>query len=280
MMRLRLALLLLALLGCGRSLTEPLATQHIADIDGRLRTFRTYIPGSSTPGPMPIVFVLHGLGASGLDIEIGSGFDEVAAKQRFMVVYPDADAATRGEWAIGCERCTGADTLGINDIGFLDSLLAMYVRDGVADPKRAYVTGFSLGSYFTNVIACQRADVYAAAITVAGQMTDRMAAVCPVASPIPMLVVGSKDDPAMPWNGGVYPKLTIYSADSTARFWATRNRCAFPATSGASVRGAASQSYGSCANDAEVRLWAFDGIGHRWPNATEEMAAFLFAHHR
>ena len=240
-------------------------------VDGKVRTYRLFVPDHISSPPLLLVF--HGLGGSGYEMQARTGFDGVADHAGLIVAYPDAEASTGGQWALDCPRCTVADTLRINDLAFVDSLIERLHRDHGVDRERVYATGFSLGGYMTHVLACKRPRTFAAVAPVAGHMTNLMASACtsPTA-PIPLLEVSGLADPVMPWNGALNPTHTIFSADSSASFWAARNACtASPTDSlieGVTTAGPVLvRTYGSCG--AEVKRWGIPGLGHTWPeNAT------------
>jgi polyhydroxybutyrate depolymerase len=244
------------------------AVERSITVDGRARTFLVTAPPPGT-GLRPLVIAYHGLGGNGADMERGTGFNDLAAQLGFVVFYPNG---VRGEWAMDCAGCTNVDTMGVRDLVFTDSLIALAVRDYKVDPHRVYATGFSLGSYFTHVLACKRPASFAAVAPVGGHMTTLMSDACPSGVPIPILAVSGMADDAMPYNGRVNQKFTIFSADSTAAFWAARNGCnATPAAdSSASLAGPLRstvhvRSYAQCTGGAEVTRWGIEGLPHVWP---------------
>src|SRR5688500_5944004 len=78
----------------------------------------------------------------------------------------------------------------------------------------------------THVLACKRSSTFAAFAPVAGHMNNLLANACPPpARSIPVLEISGLADPVMPWNGASYATHPIFSADSSASFWAARNGC-------------------------------------------------------
>jgi polyhydroxybutyrate depolymerase len=253
-------------------------------VDGRVRTFSVHT-GPRFDRPLrPLLLVFHGLGGSAIGMEATTGLNGAADYFGFIVAYLDAAPGTRGSWALDCLRCTSADTMGISDLTFVDSVIARVSRDHGVDSTRVYVTGHSLGSYMAQVLACKRSSIVAAAAAVEGHMNHRLAAACPdPREPVPMLIVSGLDDTVMPWDGATYPNVTIFSADSTASFWATRNGCTTPPEDEVIDRsplpGVTVRTFAQCAASAEVQRWGIDGLGHVWPVgnsfATSDIVRFL-----
>ena len=264
------------------------AIERSITVDGRARSFLVTAPPPSATTLRPLVLVYHGLGGNGADMERGTGFNDIANELGFVVIYPNG---VSGEWAMDCAGCTNVDTMGVRDLVFTDSLIALAVRDYAVDPKRVYATGFSLGGYFTHVLGCKRPGSFAAVAPVGGHMTTLMSATCPTAAPIPVLSVSGLADAAMPYNGQVHQKFTIFSADSTAAFWAARNGCnATPAAdSNALLVGPLRstvrvRSYAQCSGGADVTRWGIEGLTHVWPGVgsygSRDILAKLFTYTR
>jgi polyhydroxybutyrate depolymerase len=253
-------------------------------VDGRARTYSVHT-GPRFDRPLrPLLLVFHGLGGSSIGMEATTGLNGAADYFGFIVVYLDAAPGTGGSWALDCLRCTPADTMGISDLTFVDSVIARVARDHGVDSTRLYVTGHSLGSYMAQVLACKRSSVVAAAAAVEGHMNHRLAAACPdQRESVPMLIVSGLDDTVMPWGGATYPNVTIFSADSTASYWATRNDCTSPPQDEVIDRsplpGVTVRTFAPCSDNAEVQRWGIDGLGHVWPigssYATSDIVRFL-----
>jgi len=117
------------------------------------RDFRIVVPSALDGSvPAPLVFVFHGLGDSKENICRYSGFEALAAKQHFIAVFPDA---LNKRWAIQ----PSADN---EDIKFFDALFDHVTTRYNVDLRRVYVSGMSMGGYFSNCVASQRSEKIAA----------------------------------------------------------------------------------------------------------------------
>src|SRR5688572_21919903 len=91
------------------------------EIAGATRTYRLHLPAKGEK-PYPLVVVLHGAGADGKITEALTGFDAIADREGFAVVYPDG---RRRLWAF-------ADLRGENaDVAFIGTLIDTLVTEGV-----------------------------------------------------------------------------------------------------------------------------------------------------
>src|SRR5579883_83111 len=88
---LRSGALSLILLGCAVSSPSDLHTVEGAlDFGGLLRTYHVHVPpGLDAARPLPLVFVLHGGGGSGLQMERFSRFSALSDREGFIACYPD-----------------------------------------------------------------------------------------------------------------------------------------------------------------------------------------------
>jgi len=57
-------------------------------VGNHARTYELFVP-TDTPN-LPLVIALHGRGSTGRQMERFTHFDDVAAREQFVVVYPDA----------------------------------------------------------------------------------------------------------------------------------------------------------------------------------------------
>src|SRR6185503_13733985 len=168
---------------------------------GRERTYSVWAP-SERPSRAPVLIAYHGHGGTGLAMRAVSGLDAVAARAGALAVYPDALPQAGGAWSLGCDRCTMADALGIDDDRFAVDMLDDLGRRYAIDPARIVVTGHSLGGSFASLLACRHADRLAGAAIVASLLVEEEEAACVAVRPLRYLHLIGVLDPNVPWTGG------------------------------------------------------------------------------
>ena len=233
-----------------------------------LRTYWTYLPaGISANSSVPLLFVLHGSAGSGEDMIAITrhGFERIADKEKFVVVYPDA-----------LERRWNDQGGTVDDVGFLLAIVDKLVADGLVDKNRIYVAGISNGGMMAQRLACEQADRIAGIATVAGGLPEPLQATCKPARALPVLVIHGTEDPIVPWSGGAVAGFEdfgkVLSARETAKFWAANNRCgdggviaAEPDRDPKDGTRVKMEVFASCPAGAAVKLAAVEGGGHTWP---------------
>ncbi len=245
---------------------EPVASEVV--LDGVTRTFLIYTPpGSDKNIPAPLLFVLHGSAGNGevMMTVTQRGFERIADKEKFIVVYPDA-----------LERRWNEQDGTVDDAGFLLAIVDKLAAESRVDKKRVYMAGISNGGMMAQRMACEYSNRVAAIATVAGTMPAGMATVCKPSRPVPVMVIHGTADPIIPWGGGAVAGFEefgkVVSAAETARFWASRNLCkGAPLVmsepdrdpqDGTRVR---LELFADCGDKADVTLVAIEGGGHTWP---------------
>lgn len=251
----------------------------------RVRSFILDVP-QGLPTPAPTVFVLHGGGGTAERIRRATRMHETGAREGFVTVYPQGLAnqwndARSSPVVVSKQGGSGAD-----DVGFMRALLAHLISTGVTDPERVHVTGLSNGGMMTFRLACEAADVFAAFVPVIANLPEPAEHDCRPSRPIPMMVMNGTADRLILWEGG--PVAGMFPGDrgrtlSTARtmaVFAALNGCAGDslARTGKSSTGPVVMltvhSYSGCTDDVDLRLYAFVGMGHRWPGGNLLPAAF------
>lgn len=117
------------------------------------RRYRLAAPQSLEAGkPIPLVFAFHGLGDSKDLMPWYSRLDDLAAREGFLLVYPDG---RNRSWILVKEWAAA-------DFDFFDALLAKLSAEYPIDPDRVYLVGMSNGAYFAQLLASQRSDKIAA----------------------------------------------------------------------------------------------------------------------
>ena len=94
--------------------------------------------------------------------------EELASKQNFITVYP---GAIDGQWnymaALPKPVRAGGEIA--DDVGFISRLIDHLSAQNIVDRNRLYVAGFSRGALMTFEMLCRRADIFAAAVAMAGR---------------------------------------------------------------------------------------------------------------
>ena len=235
---------------------------------GDLRNYWLVRPeGIEKTKPAPLLMVLHGSAGSGEDMMTVTqrGFERLADKEKFVVVYPDA-----------LERRWNDQGGTVDDVGFLLAIVDKLVADGLVDKNRIYVAGISNGGMMAQRLACEQADRIAGIATVAGGLPEPLQATCKPARALPVLVIHGTEDPIVPWSGGAVAGFEdfgkVLSARETAKFWAANNRCgdggviaAEPDRDPKDGTRVKMEVFASCPAGAAVKLAAVEGGGHTWP---------------
>jgi polyhydroxybutyrate depolymerase len=246
---------LLALAGCAAApVTDRMVVVPTADGD---RTTHVHHPESAAPGA-PLVVVLHGAGGSGTQVKADLGWDALADREGFVVAYPDG---LDGTWnAGGC--CGQARARGVDDLGFLGTLVGRIAEEDGTGPHRVYAVGFSNGAMLAYAWACGRPGELAGIGPVAGALFG------PCAAPAPLTVVavhGTADD-RVRFDGGAGAGGMRYPAvDGSLAPFLAADGCT-PAPALADEPPAAVGTWTCTSGHRVVRDVITDG-GHGWPGA-------------
>lgn len=259
------------------SINSP-RTHFVLHSLGRTRSFDIEVPTSySTGAAMPVLLVFHGAGGTGRSMQLLTGLGQLAERYGFIAVYPNADAESRGTWALGCNRCTWADAAGIDDYRFVRDMIDTLAAAYSIDRQRIFATGFSLGGSFAYDLACHEPDLLAGTAVVASLPSLEEVALCRAATRAQRVLTAiGAQDPNVPWNGGGGGSGATYrSAPAVAADWGTRNRCSdtartreLPHVDGNGVRVTVLE-YMACPEPGLVRFFRIEGAGHEWPMSRE-----------
>ena len=250
------------------------ATADSIDAGGVTRTYTTVVPEQK---PAPLVLVLHGNTQQGADMVQRTSWPDVARRERFAAVFPDGLNRSWADLRAKKERIGRMPPEGTYDIAFLSALIESFVTDGLADPKRIYVTGLSNGGAMTMSMACARADIFAAAAPVIINLTDGLASGCQPSRPVPLLLMNGTQDPLIPYGGGKGTSWLavdgFWSTANTVHFWRGKNGCepGDASSTGLTNRDPSDGSTvtlisSTCPAGRDVLLYRVNGGGHRFPS--------------
>jgi poly(hydroxyalkanoate) depolymerase family esterase len=133
-------------------------------VGGAQYSYSVYVPSSVAPGSrVPLVVLLHGCTTSADQQSAASGYNPLAQKHRFVVLYPDVDAADaingrcwRGIWDPNTE------TRGHGDAAAIAAMTRAAIGRWHIDPDRVYAIGMSAGAFETAILGADYPDLYAA----------------------------------------------------------------------------------------------------------------------
>ncbi|MHC4297840.1 MAG: CE1 family esterase [Planctomycetota bacterium] len=192
----------------------------------RTRSYRVHLPPSYREGqPMALVFALHGHGNTAARYEEELGFNPIADREGFIVVYPNAVAygpKRKQLWnGGGIYEIWWAGR--VDDVGFIDRLIDSVSADYTIDPNRIFVFGTSSGGFMAHHLGARLPGRFAAVAPWAGLLAFNDFVAGPPVSVIHFH--GAKDKKVL-YNG--LPNWGFYSAEHGIRLWARRNRCKSP----------------------------------------------------
>ncbi|MFL0801538.1 MAG: PHB depolymerase family esterase [Agarilytica sp.] len=134
------------------------------------RQYRIYIPkGYSADKKAPLIMVLHGCQQTHRDIQSISGFDELADKHHFIVVYPYVtqynDMRMKNCWGWWRPEHTKA---GLGEVEDLWCIVEEIASDFAVDLHRVHVTGLSSGGGMAVAALTVHAGRFASGAVIAG----------------------------------------------------------------------------------------------------------------
>jgi polyhydroxybutyrate depolymerase len=233
------------------------------------RTAVVHHPPAAGAGA-PLVVVLHGLGGSGASMRDGTGWDGLAAREGFVVAYPDGlDRA----WNAGA-CCGRSQTRGVDDVSVLDRLVAeLRDTDGIG---AVHAVGFSNGAEMAYAWACARPGTLAGIGAVGGALL----VACPAPAPLTVVAVHGSADRRVPIDGGRGPSGATYPAlDASLAPFRTAAGC--PAEPVVADLPPSRIATWTCADGHEVVRAVVDGLGHAWPSGDPlDTTGFLWTHLR
>jgi polyhydroxybutyrate depolymerase len=225
-------------------------------------------------GRVPLVLVLHGGGGNADNAERMTGFTAKAAKEGFIVVYPEGTGRRMNNfltWNAG--HCCGyAMDNRVDDVGFIGALIDRLIESYPIDPRRIYATGMSNGGMMTHRLGIELSDRFAAIAPVVGTLFgDEKRPEHPVSA----LMLNGMLDKSVPHPGGPPGGRFAGAWDGTpakpaleqAAFWAGADGC----TGGRDedVHGAFTLWRYQCPAGRAVELYLVNDNGHAWPGGQQ-----------
>lgn len=222
---------------------------------GMARTFVLYAPSSLDPKrPAPLLIVPHGYTMSGQGMYDITGYHKLADRDGFMVAYPDGQAMY--PWYVGTAVCgMGAYASAYTDIdqAFMDEIIKLVDADQCIDKNHIFMSGFSMGGYFSNHNGCINPVIRAIGPHSGG---SHDLSTC-TNQHRPVILFHFKTD-----------TLIAYSWGQEARDrWIARNGCDATNPDVTQVNGGVCEYYKGCPADGQVAMCSFDVPANASPQA-------------
>ncbi len=275
---------------CKTTAIQAGTTDQTLQSGGLTRRYALHIPpGYDGKTPLPLVVSLHGFIGSSVDQQLWTGWNAIADRENFIVVYPNGTGFPQ-RWNAGESPYITDGAPVVDDIVFFRDLFDTLDKTLCVDDARIFVNGLSNGGGMSNRLACEMADRIAAIGTVAGAYSP-IPGGCNPTRPIPVIAFHGDADPLVNYNGDPvqhFPPIQQWAAD-----WAKRNGCQKGPDALPDQGEVGGVAYSNCALNADVILYTIHGGGHTWPggvpipllgktttdiNASETMWKFYQAH--
>ena len=204
------------------------------DVGGTTRYYLLDVPeNADNQTPLMLIFSLHGYDMNNVAIVGLSNFTS-RSNGKVITVYPQGEGPPPGDtshWGDHVLESTWSANAANYD--YIAQLKADLEERYCIDTGREFITGFSMGGFFTNSLACAHSDWFRGFAPVSGGGPGS----CADANAKPAVIIH---------HGTADTIVEISSGEGTRDFWRNQNGCAdstTPTLSGC-------QSYGSC--DAPV----------------------------
>lgn len=263
---------------------KPLAIRQQALQIGK-RVAQLFVPPRRSPKQrLPVVLLLHGYGSDGLHHAELLGYRALQRRVGgFLLLVPDGLKNRIGRRFFNAtEACCDFHHQRPDDVSFLTALLERTLHRHAGDRRRVYVVGHSNGGYMAYRLACTRANLVAAVVSLAGATFAR-AVDCKPARPVSVLQIHGDQDEIVHYAGGSLRQrrkgarrpVRYPGAKQTVTLWARYDHCRgkLIAKAGAldlvtDVAGGKlgpetqRQHFTRCPRGIDVALWTMQGGAH------------------
>ena len=238
------------------------------DCGGLERSYFLHLPSVyDSSHECPLIILLHGRLGTGKRMLHQTGFNAIADREGFIAAYPDG---FRRSWADG-RGFTRADEKGVDDVGFIEQLMALIREAFSTDPSRTYIVGHSNGGFLTLRLCIEKTHLFSAAAIVAASMSEVLEDRFDPKKPISLLFMHGTEDAVTPYEGRrLKDGAGILGVEEAVKIWARFNGCdPSPVLENRTDPGApypvTIATHRSCRNNTMISFYRVQGGGHGWP---------------
>jgi polyhydroxybutyrate depolymerase len=251
------------------------------NVNGVERQYLMYVPTAYSAGQaVPLLLALHGGSGNAKQFEDETGFNQIAEREGFIVVYPDGLGTFKFAlhvWNSGYIKA--ASDMGTDDVSFIMDLVAYLKTTYSIDTARVYITGHSNGAMMTDRIAAEHPELFAAAAPVSSSVGGKATpnsqnyTIPTPSQPISIVRVhGLQDDNVLYFGGYSKSGFSVGvryddSENVSTSFWVNNNGCQSTPTVSNSSNGLISmERFSGGKNSTEVVLVTINNENHFWGN--------------
>jgi poly(hydroxyalkanoate) depolymerase family esterase len=266
------------------------------------RPYKLYVPATYAGKPVPLMVMLHGCTQSPDDFATGTGMNQAADRDNFLVLYPaqtqSANASKCWNWFNPPHQARES-----GEPALIAGMIHQVEEAYKIDPRRIYIAGLSAGGALAAIMADAYPDLFAAACIhsgiACGAARDMMSALTIMRQgpPIPTEKprTSRKHLPVILFQGDRDNTVNARNIDGILhQFDAARLKPKItPGTSPTGQPFTCTQ-YQDADGITMIEQWTIHGAGHAWsggsaagsftdpkgPDATKEMLRFFHAHPR
>lgn len=155
---------LLFLAGALSALEEPVEVTSFGSNPGSLRMLK-YVPPQVSTGA-PLVVVLHGCGQSATDHARASGWIELSARWRLLLLLPEQQRRNNLTRCFNWFR-PGDVERDSGEVLSIRQMINQMIADHAVDPKRIFVTGVSAGGAMAGALLATHPEFFAGGALIA-----------------------------------------------------------------------------------------------------------------
>jgi len=241
--------------------------------------------------PTPLLIVLHGYSATGLEEEYLLGLQQLVTDDPgVLVAAPNGTVDDAGnQFWNATDACCNFDHSTVDDVGYITGLITDISIEWNVDPKRVYIMGHSNGGFMAYRMACDHPELLGAIVALAGD-TYANPSMCQPSQAVSVLQIQGNNDIEIDYGGGAIDGVTYPGALTTIKTWAGYDHCSGTLVSaGDNVQLDSTLPGGdtwlehesSCPAGIDVALWTIDGGSHIpavVPDFHEDVWAWMKAH--
>lgn len=142
-----------------------------------------------------------------------------ASSDNYIVVYPQSEVE---EWNEGC-NCNKPHRLGVDDLGFVENVIADVKSKYNIIENELYAVGFSQGGLFAQNVMCNSKLQFKAIASVASPMSVHLSQVCNIKKNTNYMMVHGRADLVLPYRGLADKNFGLIPSESAIEIIAKEN---------------------------------------------------------